>query len=206
MFSTVYTKKTLLGYFGSSIIVTNINGQPNFVTFKQNASEILHTFYERPKIEDPDAQKKFIIHTEAKLTKVDIKSISSTFKLEYPPQDLISSLQQNIDFVQEALHIFLTEFFGQADSSLKVVSIGQAITQACRPITLISLLQTDLGVQLHHQFLSNVVSKFLVDTLNSGIFIFIQRAIVTFDLPKMTFPPFPAFSNLYVCLTTPHRL
>ena len=118
-------------------------------------SEILHTFYERPKIEDPDAQKKFIIHTEAKLIKVDIKSISSTFKLEYPPQDLISSLQQNIDFVQEALQIFLTEIFGQADSSLKVVSIGQAITQACRPITLISLLQTDLGVQLHHQLLSN---------------------------------------------------
>ena len=127
------------------------------MTLKQNTSEILHTFYERPKIEDPDEQKKFIIHTAVKLIKVDIKSISSTFKLEYPPQDLISLFQKNIDFVPEALQIFLTEFFGQADSALKVVSIGQAITQACRLITLISLLQ--IGHQLF--------SKFLVDTLNS---------------------------------------
>ena len=48
--SKVYMKKSLLGYFGSSIIITNINGQPNFVTFKQNASDTLHTFYEWPKI------------------------------------------------------------------------------------------------------------------------------------------------------------
>ena len=103
--------------------------------------------------------EEFIIHTAAKLIKVDIKSISSTFKLEYPPQDLISSFQQNIDFVPEALHIFLTEFFGQADSALKVVSIRQAITQACRLITLISLHQ------IGHQFLS----KFLVDTLLNSL-------------------------------------
>ena len=97
VFRTVYTKKRLLGYFGSSIIVTNINGQPNFVTFKQNASEILHTFYERPKIEDPDEQATFIIHTAAKLIKLDIKSISSVFKLEYPSQDLISCRKHGLD-------------------------------------------------------------------------------------------------------------
>ena len=117
VFSTVYTKKRRLGYFGSSIIVTNINGQPN-VTFKQNASEILHTFYERPKIKDSDEQKKSIIHTVAKLIKCDIKSIFSTFKLEYPSADFISSLQQHKDFVPEALHMFLTEILEKAYSSL----------------------------------------------------------------------------------------
>ena len=35
VFRTVYMKKRRLGYFGSSIIVTNINGQPNFVTLKE---------------------------------------------------------------------------------------------------------------------------------------------------------------------------
>ena len=60
-------KTKLLKHFGNSIIITEINGKQNVVTFRNNASTILQKFYERPKTCDPLEEKKEIIKTAARL-------------------------------------------------------------------------------------------------------------------------------------------
>ncbi|VDI45292.1 Hypothetical predicted protein [Mytilus galloprovincialis] len=46
-YSVVHMKKRLQTYFGSDIIITEVNGKPNIVTFRRTASSILNEFYRR---------------------------------------------------------------------------------------------------------------------------------------------------------------
>ena len=62
----------------------------------------------------------------------------------------------------ESLRILLQTLF-PGNSSTKVASLGQAITQAARPRAILCPLQLGLGVQLHHHF----SSRFLIDSLNA---------------------------------------
>ena len=160
-YSTVYMKTKLLKHFGDSIIITEINGKQNVVTFRSNASTILQKFYERPKTRDPLEEKKEIIKTAARLILNDIKSIDTPKKYYPDPSDL-QSLDYNLKFVPESLQLFLRNIFSERNADLKMSSVGQTIIQAARPRVLIAPLQIGLGVQMHHHF----ASKFLVDTLN----------------------------------------
>ena len=47
-----YTKKRVIEHLVDDVIITEINGKPNVVTFRSNAASILHKFYERPKQQD----------------------------------------------------------------------------------------------------------------------------------------------------------
>ncbi|CAG2190145.1 unnamed protein product [Mytilus edulis] len=47
-YSVVHMKKRLQTYFGSDIIITEVNGKPNIVTFRRTASSILNEFYRGP--------------------------------------------------------------------------------------------------------------------------------------------------------------
>ena len=161
-YSAVYMKKKLLDHYGNSIIITEINGKSNVVTFRNTASSILQCFYQRPAKEDTYTEKMHLIETAAKLIKSDIKSMK-TSKCVYPAPCELSSIDSNLSDLPETLQVLLRTLFSEKNPDVKIASLGQAIVQATRPRVLISPLQIGLAVELHHHF----GSKFLIDTLNS---------------------------------------
>lgn len=56
-YSVVHMKKRLQTFFGSDIIITEVNGKPNIVTFRRTASSILNEFYRRPSSKSPEEEK-----------------------------------------------------------------------------------------------------------------------------------------------------
>ena len=111
---------------------SRISGTPGRPKKSKIEQAFLHTFYERPEIRGSRRTEE-IHHSHCSKADKSWHQINFFyFQVGIPSVRFISSLQQNIDFIPEALQIFLTEFFWQADSSLKVVSIGQVSTQACR--------------------------------------------------------------------------
>lgn len=163
-------KKRLQTYFGSDIIITEVNGKPNIVTFRRTASSILNEFYRRPSSKSPEEEKLSMIETAAKLIKADIMSLKDS-KAVYPSSVDINS-EQNIIFVPDSLQTLLRALFSQNDSSVKVASVGQAIIEASRPRTLIAPLQ------MHHHF----GSRFLWDTLNTLGFASSYTEVQRFEL------------------------
>lgn len=129
-YSVVHMKKRLQTYFGSDIIITEVNGKPNIVTFRRTASSILNEFYRRPSSKSPEEEKLSMIETAAKLIKADIMSLKDS-KAVYPSSVDINS-EQNIIFVPDSLQTLLRALFSQNDSSVKVASLCQAIIQASR--------------------------------------------------------------------------
>ena len=155
-----YMKEQIKQQFGNRIVITEVNGKTNVVTFWSNAATILQDFHSHQKQESPEAEKIRIIQTAAKLIKSDIKSLAQEKNL-YPKYEEMASLENACSFLPESLHIFLQGLFTSRDANVKLASLGQAIVQASRPRVILSPLQLGLGVQLHHHF----ASKFLIDTL-----------------------------------------
>ena len=161
-YTPVHLKQRILEYFGKEVIITEINGKANVVTFRSAASTVLHKFYEQQKHQDSDKEQLRIIETAATLIKNEIKRMNAT-KTTYPTSQEIQSLEQNLSYVPQGLQLFLKKIFVEKNPERKVASIGQAIIQAARPRVLIAPLQIGVDVQMHHHF----GSKFLVDSLNS---------------------------------------
>jgi hypothetical protein len=161
-YSTTYMKKRLIKHFGSAVVISEINGKSDVVTFKTTASEILHEFYRQPKEEDLSVRKRRVVETAAKLILNDIKSVP-TNKEMYPDPNTLSSATANHEFLPDSLRTFMDTLCKGKNSviKIKVSSIGQAIMQAVRPKVFISPLQIGLGIQLHHHF----ASKYLIDVL-----------------------------------------
>ena len=160
-YSLSYMKSRLLEHFKDKIIVTEINGKHNVVTFLSTAKCILHEFYAQSRSTDNSESEGIrIIETAAKLIKNDIKGIQTSS--EYYPSK--NDLEQDaiLEYVPKTLLIFLRKIFAGKDNDLKLASVGQAIMQAARPRVLLAPLQFGLAVEMHDQF----GSRFLIDTLN----------------------------------------
>lgn len=160
-YSVKHMKRKLEEHFGDKILITEVNGLPNVVTFKATASSILSVFFNSSETDDCDKNLR-LVKTVAQFLKSDIKGIK-TSKDTYPSFSDLSSVHHNLAYIPESLKLLLQELFVGEDADLKVASIGQAIVQAVRPRALIAPLQIGLAVQMHHHF----ASRFLVDTLNS---------------------------------------
>lgn len=156
-FSNKHMKSKVKEHFGNQIIVTEINGKSNVVTFKSTAEAVLQHFHkESNKIVDQDSEKTNIIKTAGNLIRNDIKCIKTSCDT-YPTID--GDVESCLDFLPDSLLVFLKCLI---KDDLKLVSIGQAIIQAARPRVIIAPLQIGLGVQLHHGY----ASRFLIDTLH----------------------------------------
>ena len=105
-YSTVYMKKKLIDHFGDSIIISELDGKANVVTFKTAVHLILNTFYNRQKKNDCESEKTAIIKTAAKLIQSDIKDIGAN-KDFYPSSDEIISIESNLKCVPGSLQDFL---------------------------------------------------------------------------------------------------
>lgn len=156
-----YMKDQIQKQFGNQIIITEVNGKPNVVTWWSTAANILQEFHSQQKQESPEGEKLRIIKTAAKLIKNDMKSVIQQ-KDFYPQYEELASVEKACEFLPESLRIFLQLLFTSVDSKVKMASIGQAIFQSTRPRVILAPLQVGLGIQLHHHF----ASRFLIDTLH----------------------------------------
>lgn len=155
-----YMKDQLLHHFGDKIIIAQINGKPNVVTFRGVASSILHDFYHQQKDMDPETEKLCLIKTAADLIRSDIKSVAQNKDI-YPTSLEMSTVHAATKFLPESLKLLLEMLFVGKGKDLKVCSLGQAIMQATRPRVLQAPLLLGLGIQMHFHF----ASRFLIDTL-----------------------------------------
>ena len=144
-------------YFKDDIVITEMNGKQNVVTFTLKSKTILHEFYESGRCDDSEEEKTRIIRTAAMLLKHDIKECD-TSKITYPSIDDVESCK---NYLPSSLNCFLEEIIVSKEGDLKIASIGQAIMQAVMPKALIAPLQIGLAVQMHRQF----GSRFLIDSL-----------------------------------------
>jgi len=74
-YSSVYMKTKLQEHFGDKIIVTELNGKHNVVTFRTTCKSILHDFYNQTRHTDIENEKLRFIQAAAELIKSDIKSL-----------------------------------------------------------------------------------------------------------------------------------
>ena len=160
-YSFRFMKEKILEHFGDKVIITEISGSKNVVTFKQTASDILNDFYRKPKANDSEAEKLRLIEAAGNLIKSDIKSVLQS-KDVYPTSLSMSNITDAVGFLPESLQRLLNVMFVGHKKDIRVCSLGQAIMQAVRPRVLITPIQLGLGVQMHSHF----QSRFLIDTLN----------------------------------------
>ncbi len=173
-YSYPHMQQKLSEYFGDRIILTEINGKPNLVTFRSKAKQVLYDFYSHRDL-DPEKDKYRIIETAAKLIKDDIKSVQTSHTV-YPGYDELGP-EESINFLPKSLKVLLTGLIARKKESLKIASIGQAIMQVARPRVLLAPLQLGLGVQIHHHF----ASRFLIDTLYQHGFCCSYREVNQFE-------------------------
>jgi hypothetical protein len=175
-FGFTHMKEQIKKQFGNNIMITEISGMANIVTFRSTASTILQDFHKHPQNETCDEEKNRIIQTAAKLIKNDIKSLHQS-QDTYPSFHEMASMDKNKTFLPESLCMLLQNMFASKDSDIKVTSIGQAIIQAARPRVILPPVQLGLGVQLHHHF----GSKFLIDTLHKHGFCCSYSEVTKFE-------------------------
>lgn len=139
-----YLKDKLIKYFGDRIIFLTRNGLSDVVVMREVSKRILIKSYE-DKCKSPQG----IIEKAADIVLANIKSIKNN-KDSYALPREISSVEYGISFIPHSLLTFLEKIFGQCktDQTTKIISIGHAIIQTCRPRCLLSPIQFGLGVQL----------------------------------------------------------
>ena len=170
-----HMKAKLKEHFGDQIIITEINGKVNVVTFRGTADAVLQDFHARQK-DDPEREKMHIIQAAAKLIRDDIKSVKTSNE-SYPASHEIESEEECLKFLPETLKLLLEGIFRREDVGVPLASIGQAIMQTTRPRVLLAPLQVGLGVQLHHHF----ASRFLIDSLHHHGFCCSYKEAERFD-------------------------
>ena len=159
-YSFPYMMTKLKEHFGDRIVITQINGKSNIVTFCSTAKVVLQSFYEQSKEEYTETEAQRIVVTAAKLIRNSIKSVELCNEF-YPAQEQLEKTEEALKFLPPILISFLEILMTGKDTDLKLASIGQAIMQACRPRVMIAPLQLGLSTQMHHLF----GSLFLVDSL-----------------------------------------
>lgn len=137
-------KQKLVNHFGNRIIMTEISGMCNVVTFRHTAYSILQDFYNQPKDDNLANEKMRIIETAAKLIKSEVKSVVQLNK-GYPTFAEMSSTNSALSFVPESLKQLLTKHAVGKNVDTKIASLGKAIMQCTRPRALIAPLQIGLG-------------------------------------------------------------
>ncbi len=139
-----YLKDKLIQYFGDRIIFLTRNGLSDVVVMREVSERIL-----LERFEEKRKSSQAMIETIADIVLTDIKSIKNN-KDSYPSPSEISSVKCGLSFIPLSLLTFLARLFGQSktDQTTKIISIGHAIIQICRPRCLLSPIQLGLGVQV----------------------------------------------------------
>ena len=159
-YSSYHMKLKLQKHFGEKIVITELNGKSNVVTFRSTAQSLLHSFYEQQKSDNSQQEAVRLVLTAAELIRNEIKSVEVCGDV-YPSLNKIEDPEEALKFLPSLLISFLKVMMTGKNTDVKLASIGQAIMQATRPRVLLAPLQFGLSTQMHHHF----GSRFLVDTL-----------------------------------------
>ena len=119
-------KEKLVNHFGNRIIMTEISGMRNVVTFRDTAYSILQDFCNQPKDGNLANEKMRIIETAAKLIKSEVKSVVQ-LNDNYPTSAELSSTDSALAFVPESQEQLLRKLAVGKKTDTKKASIGQAI-------------------------------------------------------------------------------
>ena len=171
-------KTKLQELYGDRIIITEINGKPNIVTFRITGKAVLQDFYQQEKMEpDADVEKIRVVETASTSKPLETSNTAYPTCEEMASGDAcINLIPETLEFCLKSLllvsHILSYSYrcslslitFSLLGSAArkKFASIGQAIIQAVHPHVLLAPLQVGLAVQLHHHY----ASRFLVDSLH----------------------------------------
>ena len=132
-YSKVWMKRKLLDRFGDDIMICNINGKEDIVTFIFNAKKILGEFYDKidSSSENIEEQKQRIIETAAEFIKNDVESLPSS--KSHPSMNEFQSIDKSTEYLTPSLKSLLKTMFVPNDKDKRVAFNGQAIMQQIRP-------------------------------------------------------------------------
>ena len=134
-----YMKVKLIEQFVDDIIIADANGKSDVVTLRTSAKNILRTFYETPKLSDPELEKQRIIAAAAELISSDIKSMPAS-RITYPTSEDMASERSNLDYLATSLLNRLCQLIPVKNNGLIVAVIGQSMLPSARPRTLLTHL------------------------------------------------------------------
>ena len=153
----VYTIKTLKrklkDKYKEHIYFTQLSGRENVIGFRNMTDRILNEMKKKGQ-----QTKEDIIIAAAKLVKADISELDNNTDF-YPTVDDIKDEENGNQWIPESLQTFLNILIS---SKLKKKTLGQCITQASRPRSIMCPLMFGLGVELEKTF----GSKWLINHLS----------------------------------------
>ena len=154
----VYTVKTLKQKLKESykeyIYFSQLPGRENVICFRNMADKVLYDMKKKAQ-----QTKEDVLMAAAKIVKADLQALDKTTEF-YPSVNDIKD-GNNEEWVPKSLSIFLDTLIS---STLKKKSLGQCISQASRPRSMMCPLVFGLGVELDKTFgsmwLTNHLSRF----------------------------------------------
>ena len=158
VYSEKSIKRKLQEKYGNEITFNELDGRCNVACLSKVSKYLINKIWYKNRMEDDDEESKRIISTavkilvsELRLTKFDCGS--------YPPNEEISDVNKNIEWLPPNLRIFMQTLI---KSPIKQASIGQCIVNAVRPRSTIPPLLFGLGIEMDHVF----GSKWQISELN----------------------------------------
>ena len=142
----------------SEVVISNVNGNPDVVTFILTVSKILQDFKTKNENESVEVEKMKIIKAAADIIRNDIKQMASNLQ-SYPT---VSDIEHSLNFVPTTMSYFLDNLITCKTCTLVRSSIAQSIMQNVRPRSIMAPVQLSLAVLLHRHF----GSRYLIDTLH----------------------------------------
>ena len=157
-----YLKKRILEDFKGQIVITNVDGYADVITFQSTASKILQDFKSRAS-DDIEVEKMRIIKAAADIIKNEIKQLDTSM-IFYPT---FEEIENTVDFssskfIPPTLLYLLQNLISCKDNNLLIASIAQTIVQNSRPKSIITPIQLSLAVILHRLY----ESRYLIDLLH----------------------------------------
>ena len=152
-YSVRTVKKKLQEYYENHICFSELPGRADVICFKDTASYIVNEM-KRKSIESKD----FIIIAAAKIIKAEIRDMPANIG-ECPSATDLRSIEFAKQCIPGSLKLLLDYLI---NSELKRLSLGQCITQASRPRSIIEPIPFGMGVDLDKSF----SSKWLIDHLS----------------------------------------
>ena len=175
------------------LMIANILGRENVITFRTTARKLLSDFSLKNKT-DTGSEKISLIQTAARMIKEEIKAkeFDSTMYPTFCKEELSTS------YLTPLLDLFLKELITSNGNLTKRAAIGQSIMQCCRPRSLLCPIQVGLGVQMHSMF----GSRMLIDLLHKLGYSVSYTEILQFQASaafhqNISLPPIPEDSVLH---------
>ena len=138
-YSGKYMRKKILEDYKDQVIISNLNGKPDVITFTSTAAKILQDFNEKKKKvdQDLDKEKLEIVKAAAEIIRNDIKALEGNIDI-YPSSSDIQNINQ---LIPNTLLCFLDKMITFKDSYTIRCSIAQALIQNVRPRTIMLPIQ-----------------------------------------------------------------